>query len=193
MYIAEENRLINDILNGDVQAFAVLVNRYQRPIYNLMLRMTDNREDATDLTQEVFLKVYANLEHFRPSGRFFPWAYTIGINLARDFLRKRNTALKGAHCFQEDWVEDGHANNPVCLMTQVDACRLPGLMAKLPDDYREALILRFHEGLTMKDVGTALSISTSGAKMRVKRGLQKLRDLLRLKCPAESADTGHDD
>jgi DNA-directed RNA polymerase specialized sigma24 family protein len=110
-------------------------------------------------------------------------------------LRKRNTALKGAHCFQEDWAEGGHANNhnPICLMTQVDACRLPGLLAKLPDDYREALILRFHEGLTMKDVGTALSISTSGAKMRVKRGLQKLRDLLRLKCPAESADTGHDD
>ena len=60
-------------------------------------------------------------------------------------------------------------------------------MAALPIDYREALILRFHEGLTMRDVGLALGISTSGAKMRVQSGLQRLRDKLRLKRKPDGA------
>jgi RNA polymerase sigma-70 factor (ECF subfamily) len=178
MHTAQENRLISEILNGDVEAFAVLVNRYQRPIYNLMLRMTGSREDATDLTQEAFLKAYQKLERFRPSSRFFPWLYTIGMNLARDHLRR----LKTADTAQWEREEVMAAHDPIDraqeLIHRLDADRILVLLAKLPEGYREALILRFHEGLTLDEVGVALGISTSGAKMRIKRGLQRLRDML---------------
>lgn len=180
MDTTEENRLINAILGGDVESFAVLVHRYQRPIYNLMLRMTGDPEDATDLTQEAFLKVYENLERFRPSGRFFPWLYTIGLNLARDHLRRHRSAGAAASLPPDACDLQGQVDDAAALR-RLEAERLPFLLAALPVEYREALILRFHEGLTMRDVGLALGISTSGAKMRVQRGLQRLRDKLRLK------------
>lgn len=184
MDISEENQLISDVLNGDAEAFAVLVNRYQRPIFNLMVRMSGCREDATDLTQEAFLKAYEHLEKFRPTRRFFPWLYTIAMNLGVDHLRKRKNTI--ANVSVDDAENPARATEvPVRddtdrLMYQLDAGRLPALLMRIPMDYREALILRFHEGLTMKDVGTALGITTSGAKMRVKRGLQQLRDKLGL-------------
>lgn len=176
---SEENRLISDVLNGEAEAFAILVNRYQRPIFNLMLRMSGSREDATDLTQDAFLKAYEHLEKFRPSRRFFPWLYTIGMNLAVDHLRKQKNptaSLDGQN--PATAAEVATDDDTERLIFQLDADRLPTLLTRLPVDYREALILRFHEGLTMKDVGAALGITTSGAKMRVKRGLQQLRDML---------------
>lgn len=178
----EENRLINAILDGDAESFAVLVHRYQRPIYNMMLRMTNHPEEAADLTQEAFLKVYENLERFRPNGRFFPWLYTIGLNLARDHLRRhKNTEEAAGLDPATGQLGQGCAEDDGACLRRMDAERLPSLLAALPLEYREALVLRFHEGLTMRDVGLALGISTSGAKMRVQRGLQRLRDKLRLK------------
>ena len=181
MHLTEENSLICDILNGDTELFAVLVNRYQRPIFNLLLRMTGNREDAADLTQETFLKAYEKLERFRLSKRFFPWLYTIGMNLARDHMRKQKSAAKAASMnlpFKSSAVDGFEENRS--LVQRLDASRLMVLLAQLPEDYREAVILRYHEGLTMKEIGEALKISTSGAKMRVKRALERLRVLLKL-------------
>lgn len=179
MQATEENYLINEILNGDSEAFAVLVNRYKRPIFNLMLRMTGSWEDANDLTQDAFLKVYEQLANFKPSRKFFPWMYTISMNLARDHLRRQKSAVnayqmeQNHHCVSVD--PNGEAQR---LVRRLDAQRLPELLSELPEDYRESLILRFQEGLTMKDIGAALGITASGAKMRIKRGLQRLRDLL---------------
>jgi RNA polymerase sigma-70 factor (ECF subfamily) len=182
MDTTEENRLINAILGGEVEAFAVLVHRYQRPIYNMMLRLTGHPEEAADLTQEAFLKVYENLERFRPNGRFFPWLYTIGLNLARDHQRRKKNVVEAGELPLDDGdLYQGPADHAAACLLRLDAERLPVLLAALPLEYREALVLRFHEGLTLRDVGLALGISTSGAKMRVQRGLQRLRDKLRLK------------
>ncbi|MDA8137761.1 MAG: sigma-70 family RNA polymerase sigma factor [Desulfobacteraceae bacterium] len=179
MEIVEENRLINKILDGDAQAFAVLVHRYQRPVFNLMLRMTRSQEDATDLTQEAFLRAYERLESFRPSGRFFPWLYAIGMNLAVDHLRKHKHAALDVALDRSGGESEAVPEDSVDIMLErLDAGRLPELMARLPPDYREALLLRFREGLAMKEVGTALGITTSGAKMRIQRGLRRLRQML---------------
>jgi RNA polymerase sigma-70 factor (ECF subfamily) len=182
MDISEENRLISDILNGNAEAYAVLVNRYQRPIFNLLLRMTGCREEATDLAQDTFLRAYENLEKFRPSRRFFPWLYTIGMNLARDHARKKKSAAKAAELeYQSHHVHIPATSEQQDMAHRLDAARLPELLATLPEDYREAVILRYHEGLAMKEIGQALGISTSGAKMRVKRALARLRDMLQNK------------
>ena len=152
-------------------------------IYAYLCRMVRDDELAADLTQEAFLKVYENLERFRPSGRFFPWLYTIGLNLARDHLRRQKNAVEKTAELQLEACDlhQGPPDHDSAYLQHLDAERLPLLMAALPIDYREALVLRFHEGLTMRDVGLALGISTSGAKMRVQRGLQRMRDKLRLK------------
>ena len=176
-----EKKLIIDVLAGDHQAYAVLINRYQRPIFNALLRLVNCREDAADLTQETFLRAYEKLEQFRLSARFFPWLYTIGLNLARDHLRKKKNA---PDCMTlapagEDGLQllDNRQQENV-LADKLDSEKLAQLMTTLPMEYREALLLRFQQGLDMKEIGAALGLSVSGAKMRVRRGLERLRRLL---------------
>jgi RNA polymerase sigma-70 factor (ECF subfamily) len=179
MDIREESLIISDILAGDPDAYAILVKRYQRPIFNLMIRMTSSEEDAFDLTQETFVRAYEKLDRFRLSSRFFPWLYTIGMNLARDFLRKRKIMGIGAEELYESQknlsMEPGQENT---LVEELDAQGVKAALQKLPLNYREAITLRFHEGMSMRDVAFALGISISGAKMRIHRGLLKLRQLI---------------
>jgi RNA polymerase sigma-70 factor (ECF subfamily) len=179
MSIREESLIISDILDGDPDAYAILVKHYQKPIFNLMIRMTSSEEDAFDLTQETFVHAYEKLDRFRLSSRFFPWLYTIGMNLARDFLRKKKTAGMGTEKLyesQRSFSTDSEQEN--MLVEKLDAQQVKTALQKLPLDYREAVMLRFHEGMSIRDVALALGISVSGAKMRIHRGLLKLRKLI---------------
>ncbi len=175
----KENQLIRNILDGDAQAYAILINRYQRPIFSLLLRMTGCRETAADLAQEAFVKAYERLEKFKLSEKFFPWLYAIAANLARDHWRRQQHAVGHA-----DAIRQIEKSSPVKVTAEeerlavlLDARRLRVCLERLPHEYREALILRFHEGLSMADIGKSLGVSTSGAKMRISRGLEKLRRL----------------
>jgi RNA polymerase sigma-70 factor, ECF subfamily len=171
-----EETLVNEILSGDVNSYALLMRRYQKPIYNLMLRMTGSEQDAVDLTQETFVRAYEKLEKFNPSASFFPWLYTMGLNLARDFLRraKRSPIVS----YEPENSASIEIDQDDRLADQIDVQRVSEGLQSLPVDYREALLLRFHEELSVSEVAHALGLSVSAAKMRIHRGLQKLRQLL---------------
>jgi RNA polymerase sigma-70 factor (ECF subfamily) len=171
-----EANLICEILAGDAEAYAILVKRYHKPIFNLMLRMTSCDEDAMDLAQETFVRAYEKLEQFKTSSPFFPWLYTIGMNLARDFQRKVRASRTAMEALSRD--PDLPLNPGESLSGRLEAERVSQLLQKLSMDYREALILRFHEGLSVNELASSLGISVSGAKMRIHRGLLKLRELL---------------
>jgi RNA polymerase sigma-70 factor (ECF subfamily) len=174
-----DENLISDILTGDVEAYAILVKRYQKPIFNLMMRTTSCEEDAFDLTQEAFVRAYEKLERFKPSGRFFPWLYTIGMNLARDFSRKTKTRkIKKAELYEMQKTLSVESDRSKSLLERIDAQRVKEVLQDLPLEYREAVILRFHEGMSIREVASSIGISVSGAKMRIHRGLLKLRRLL---------------
>ena len=174
-----EEILISEILAGDVDAYAILVKRYQKPIYNLILRICRSETDAFDLTQETFIRAYEKLERFNPSRRFFPWLYTIGMNLARDHLRKTRSAMA-----IEVQLMEGH-HNQYSLSAEnnglpdiLDAVKVRISLEKLAFESREAIIMRFHEEMSMSEIAQTLGLSVSGAKMRVHRGLLKLRELV---------------
>jgi RNA polymerase sigma-70 factor (ECF subfamily) len=174
-----EEKLISDILAGEADVYAVLVRRYEKPIFNLMLRMTSSEADAVDLTQETFVRAYEKLDRFKSSGRFFPWLYTIGLNLARDHLRKTKTAKNLENELQgpnNPFYQDSGQEHD--LLENLNVEKVGMALKQLPSEYREAVFLRFHEGMAMKEIAQALQISVSGAKMRVHRGLLKLRQLL---------------
>ena len=179
MDTVDEQNAINRVLGGDVDAFAILVRRYQRPIYNLMYRMCGSVDLAADLAQETFIKAYEHLERFRPGAKFFPWLYAIGLNHARDFQRKRkpsvpcdeNSLWSNATCSPHE-EEDR-------LCDRLDNDHLDRALGELPLGYRGALLLRYHEDLPIRDVARALGISLSAAKMRLNRGLEMLRQRLK--------------
>ncbi|WP_319542068.1 sigma-70 family RNA polymerase sigma factor [uncultured Pseudodesulfovibrio sp.] len=94
-----EAEIVREVLLGDTQAFGLLVRKYQGPVYNLMLRMSGDADMAADLAQEAFTRAYEKLETFNLRKRFFPWLYSVSLNLARDWLRKRGRDM---HVFVAD-------------------------------------------------------------------------------------------
>jgi len=171
MVTAEDDRLVEAVLTGDVEAFGGIVRRYEKPIFNLMYRATGTQDDAADLTQEAFLKAYDRIHTFRPGRRFYSWLYTLSINVARDYLRKRQRQPETTDLDPETMVQMTSVDSNAALETK----DLFDMLRHLPINDREALLLRFREGLQMKEIAEHLGLSVSGAKMRVQRGLQKLQ------------------
>jgi RNA polymerase sigma-70 factor (ECF subfamily) len=176
---SDDREIVMEILSGDLNAYRDLVQRYQRQIFNLMYRLTGSREDARDLAQETFIKAYQSLERFNPASRFFPWLYTIGLNHGRNFLRDRKVQRD---CFT-DLRENGTEMD--CLPARrkndadlLDLYRLRKALRELPLEYREAVVLHFREGFSMKEIAAALDLTVSGAKMRIHRGLKRLRQMI---------------
>ncbi|WP_419785086.1 RNA polymerase sigma factor [Pseudodesulfovibrio sp.] len=171
-----ESSLIREVLGGDPRPFETLVRRYQGPVYNLMLRQTGDCEIAADLAQEAFVRAYTRLETFRLGGRFFPWLYALALNVARDWMRRNG---RDFHIFMEDPAvmnTDGGGEDAERTATRrMDGARAFEKVMALAPKYREALILRFRHDFSMKEIGQALGITVSGAKMRVSRGLELVR------------------
>ena len=176
---ADDAQVISAILAGDVNAYSVLVLRYQGAIFNLMFRMTGSYDDASDLTQETFIKAYDKMHRFQKGKKFFPWLYTIGLNHARNFLRHSKIARSvSLDDYEPGSGLDYAGQQEENIVEKLDYELLNAALNQLPLDYREAIILRYHEGLSMEDVAEALNLKLSAAKMRVHRGLEKLRDIL---------------
>jgi len=175
MDASDEQYIINRVLKGDTDAFGLLVKRYQKPIFNLMYRMSGSFDEAAELTQEAFIKAYEKLEHFQPGKKFFSWLYAVGINHAKDLIRKN----KRRRYFEENSEKTSELG---CLSEQQDSMydrldfqQIEKVLVGMPLKYREAIILRYHEEMSLRDIAQALQISVSAAKMRVSRGLEMLR------------------
>lgn len=170
-----EAEIIRQVLLGDVQSFGILVCEYERPVFNLMLRMVGDRDAAADLAQEAFVRAYEKLDTFKSGKRFFPWLYSVSLNTARNWLRASGRDI---HVFVEDAAvmarEQDRADDAE-LIDHLDGSKAFELVMKLDPKYREALILRFRYDFTMKEIADSLKISVSGAKMRISRGLDMVR------------------
>lgn len=176
MHYDDETQLIEDILEGEAAAYAVLVRRYQAPIYALMSRMCRHPEDASDLTQEAFVVAYEKLEKFKVGARFFPWLYTLSLNLARDHLRRRGRLEITASALPEGFMEKVRdESSDDTLSEMIDRKKLIAAMDALGLETREVLLLRYQEGLSIQDIAQALQLSASAVKMRISRGLERLR------------------
>lgn len=172
----DENReveIIRKVLLGDPQPFEFLVREYQSQIYSLMLRSVKGDDVAGDLAQEVFMKAYSKLETFNMKKRFFPWLYTIALNVVRDHVRNCGRDI---HVYMDDpepFVSHGGSGG--AMDRQLDGNAMFAYIETMAPKYREALILRYKYEFTMQEIAEALGISSSGAKMRVKRGLENMR------------------
>jgi RNA polymerase sigma-70 factor (ECF subfamily) len=176
----EDSRVIKAVLAGDVNSYGLMVKKYQKPIFNLMYRMTQNETNSMDLTQETFIKAYEQLERFKIGRSFFSWLYAIGSNLAKDHVRRRG--------WEARHFTSGHDEKNIACAEPCDVegqlerrqalARLQGALGELPFEYREAVLLRYHEEMEIKEVAKAFNISVSGAKMRIHRAIKKLQAIM---------------
>ena len=179
MAILEEAEVVARVLRGEKDAFAFLVNKYQWQIYNMMLRATSSQDEAADLTQDTFMKAYAKLESFNTDQKFFTWLYTLGLNHLRDYFRKvRPEPMEDADLEKITGQADQVAANGQSWDSVIDSCDLAAAVRELPLEYREAILLRYHNQLEISEVAEVLGVGLSAAKMRIHRGLAKLRFIM---------------
>lgn len=178
-----ETEIVVRILNGDRQAYALLVEEYKLPIYNLAYRMTHSIEDAEDLAQETFLSAFRALARYDTNRRFYTWLYTISLNLIRNHLKRtgrkktdlRNIVISSGMMISdsETFTSDRNHSTDESMSERED--KLETGLRKLSPDLHEILVLRFYQRLSFEAIAEITGISTSAVKMRVYRGLEKLR------------------
>ena len=176
----DETRIIAAVLDGEVEYFRILVERYQRSIYSLMRRHTGSAATAEDLTQDVFIQVYEKLHTFKPSRRFFPWLYTIALNRCRDHLRRRGVRrqLFAAEPENQPLPDPNGARCTLRAECVLEVRQVAAAIARLPAGYGEPLLLYYREGFSVKEIAKATGMSTAATKARIHRGRELLRDAL---------------
>ena len=166
---------------GARAAFEELVRRHQGRVYAVAYRLTGNREDALDVTQEALLKAYRKIDAWRPTGQFVPWLLRVTTNLGIDHLRKRKRRprerLDEAHLPETE----GAAVEPTSLDTDRQvraleiAARIRTALVVLSEKQRAVFVLRHYEGLPLADVADEMGCTVGSVKVHLFRALKKLQ------------------
>lgn len=181
----EEYALVQRIQSGDSDAFAVLMDEYQKQVYHLALRTVGNPEDAADMAQEAFLRAYRAIGSFRGDSKLSVWLYRLTQNVCIDFLRSRGrrpavslTVENEEDEVQELDVADDRFDPEEQYQRKAlrDAVRR-GLDA-LPEEYRAILVLREINGLSYAEIGEQLQLEEGTVKSRLFRARKKLCEFL---------------
>jgi RNA polymerase sigma-70 factor (ECF subfamily) len=184
MYNEEE--CIRRCQAGKTDAFEGIVQAYEKKIYNLAFRMTGNHEDANDLAQEAFVKVYHSISTFRGDAKFSTWLYRIATNVCLDELRRKGRR-KVEHLDEPVFTEDGamereipdwSANPEEAFETREIQNMVQNGMKQLPDEQRIALVLRDIQGYSYEEISEMLNLSLGTVKSRINRGRLALKELL---------------
>ena len=188
-----DRELVERAQQGDGAAFAMLVERHQRQLYRLALRMTGSEADAQEVLQEAFLNAYQKLPLFRGEAQFSSWLYRIAANSALMRLRRKRRApdtlaeqpleLAGPRFSAEGYLEPASSSDwsqraDEKMMSGELGAAINRAVADLPDDYRTVFLLKDVDGLSNEDIANALDLTVPAVKSRLHRARLALREKL---------------
>jgi RNA polymerase sigma-70 factor (ECF subfamily) len=172
--------LIQACLGGDEECFAELVNRYKNLVYSIILRQTKNSEEANDLSQDVFLKVYKNLEKYTPEFKFSTWIMRITGNHIIDMHRKK----KFETVSYEEYTEGGGRISATAASPETEYLkrdqteRISKIVSELPEMYKVPVILYHQQGMSYSEISEKIGEPLSKIKNRIFRGRKMLKTML---------------
>jgi RNA polymerase sigma-70 factor (ECF subfamily) len=171
---ADDAGFVRRCLEGDTEAFAAIVERYQRVLVTVAVRMLGNAEDAHDATQNAFVKAYQKLPTFDPNRRFFSWMYRILVNECHNARRD--------HRRSEPLTPELAIGDSPADAFEVEERRglVQAAILALPADYREVIVLRHFAELSYDEIADALGISSAMVKSRLHTARQQLSQILLL-------------
>ena len=172
----DDEMLVRNCLAGDRRAFAEIVSRYERVLYNAALRRLGNAEDARDATQNTFVKAWVNLGQFDQSRRLFSWLYRIALNESLNHVKRRGRQepLEGERA--------SDAPDPERLVLGSDTSHhVQVALMKINEDYRAVLILRHFHDCSYEDMAGILGIPEKTVKSRLFSARRQLKELLEAK------------
>lgn len=177
-----DSKLVERCLRGDDAAWEMVVNSYGRRVYNLSYRYTGRKDEAEDLTQDIFIRIYQNLKSYRPdSGSFQNWILRIARNLVIDRYRqsRRFQPAGGSEELETMSFSDDKTPNPQRSAEQVEAAKfLQDGLRSLSPELKEAIILRDLEGMAYQEIADLLGVPEGTVKSRINRGRIELTRLL---------------
>ena len=194
--------LVQRVKTGDQRAFKSLVERYQRKVYSIALGMLKDKEEARDVAQEAFIKVYKYLDHFKGDSSFYTWIYRITVNICIDVIRKRGSS-KGEHIeFDETIANDTAEANIGALGTRLGtnpqksmlrkelAEKIQAALAEVPEKHRAILLLREVEGMSYEDLSRTLGIPKGTVMSRLFHARLKVQKILNEYLELDEAKSG---
>lgn len=180
---AQDDELISALRAGHEQAYENLIARFQQPVYNLAFRLLNDAADASDVVQEVFLKVFRNVGHFRRQSSLKTWIYRITVNEAHNqrrwFFRHRSREVgfdDEPDQFHSRSVPDSERSPFDCAFDREKQVLIESALARINPLFREAVVLRDVEDLSYEEIAEVLQISLGTVKSRIMRGRAALRD-----------------
>jgi RNA polymerase sigma-70 factor (ECF subfamily) len=188
--------LVERCRRGDSEAMGRLVLKYQDRIYNTILKMCANADDAAELTQDTFVKVIESIDRFAGRSSFYTWAFRIAVNLTLNHCQRRRragywsldaesddydgqtkTQLKGV-------LSDDSSPDPALIAQDKELCRIVGrALARLEDDHRMVIVLRDIEGMNYAQIAEVLKVELGTVKSRLSRARGNLREVLERMLP----------
>ncbi|MEW6434867.1 MAG: sigma-70 family RNA polymerase sigma factor [Myxococcota bacterium] len=183
--------LVQRVRTGDQRAFKLLVERYQRKVYAVAVGMLKDREEARDVAQEAFVKVYKYLDHFKGDASFYTWLYRITVNICIDVLRRKGSAKGDDHVeFDESVKFDTSEANIGALGTRLGtnpqksalrrelADRITAAIQQIPEAHRQILLLREVEGMSYEELARTLNIPKGTVMSRLFHARLKMQKIL---------------
>jgi RNA polymerase sigma-70 factor (ECF subfamily) len=178
MMSTEELEWIEKARRGDQKAFGLLVQAYQKPVFNLTYRMLGNAQEAEDAAQETFLRAYSSLQQYQPEHKFSTWLFAIANHHCIDRLRKRRVTLVSIEDNPVLENLSGDTVQPeVHALQREQSVEMQKLLQALEPDYRLPLILRYWEDYSYEDIAAAMEITVAAVKSRLFRARQQIAKL----------------
>jgi len=164
----DDKKVIERVLKGDTEAFSILVRQWEKPIYNFILRMIGDRDEAMDLCQDCFMKAYRELRTLKDHDRFASWLYRIAHNTCLSRIRKD---------YGKTWVELDPDTRPSRMPIE-NQLAVQKALQHLPEDQREVVVLKVFHSLKFEEIAVIQGAPVSTVKSRLYMGFEKLRLIL---------------
>jgi len=179
--VNDDAQLIQETLAGHSAAFGRLVRKYQDRLYNTVVYVAGNAEDAKDVVQDAFVQAFVKLDTFQGQSAFYTWLYRIAFNVAASLRRQRRPAQSVEHDREttgDEPIDDGQG--PHEALEQDERCRqVRQAIDQLPDEHREVVVLREIDGCTYETIAEILDMPIGTVRSRLHRARLQLRDILK--------------
>jgi RNA polymerase sigma-70 factor (ECF subfamily) len=188
MSIMTDEQLVAEYVKGDEKSLELLIQRYLNRVYQFAFKYVQNQDEAEDLAQEVFVKVWKNAKKFKPDFKFKTWAYTITKNACLDFLKKKNRPITFSELDDEqnNWgFADSLADKTPSALEKIKQSEgfaaLNFAVEELSPTYRSTVNLRYNEDLKFREIAEVLNVSIDTVKTRHRRAIKTLKDIFKRK------------
>lgn len=180
MTINQEQKYINKVLEGDTNAFAFLVDNYKDLVFTLALRLTKNREEAEEVAQDTFIKVYKNLSKFKGDSKFSTWIYRVAYNTSLDYVKKQKRTQNTVAIdeFTEHQVKT--LDNALSLMeAEEQKLAVQNCINELPNEDGFILTLYYFEDQSLEEIAKTIDLKPNNVKVKLFRARKKLATILK--------------